>query len=111
MLQALVITLREGVEAALIVGITLAYLAKIGREELRRVVYIALIAAFVASVGVAVGMSRIQTDQGIFEGCGILVAGAFTNNMIIFPMPTSGRLPGAYRCEPMHTTSTHSRPS
>ena len=31
MLQAFIITLREGVEAALIVGITLAYLAKIGR--------------------------------------------------------------------------------
>ena len=33
MLQAFIITLREGVEAALIVGITLAYLAKIGRER------------------------------------------------------------------------------
>ena len=28
MLQALIVTLREGVEAALIVGITLVYLAK-----------------------------------------------------------------------------------
>ena len=46
MLQALIITLREGVEAALIVGITLAYLNKIGRNDLRKPVYVALIAAF-----------------------------------------------------------------
>ena len=47
MLQAFIITLREGVEAALIVGITLAYLAKIGRNDLRKSVYAALAAAFV----------------------------------------------------------------
>ena len=41
MLQAFIITLREGVEAALIVGITLAYLTKIGRAELRKTVYAA----------------------------------------------------------------------
>ena len=41
-----IITLREGVEAALIVGITLAYLAKIGRNDLRKTVYAALGAAF-----------------------------------------------------------------
>ena len=34
MLEAFIITLREGVEAALIVGITLAYLSKINRPEL-----------------------------------------------------------------------------
>ena len=42
MLEALVITLREGVEAALIVGITLAYLNKTGRQELRKTVYAGL---------------------------------------------------------------------
>src|SRR5260370_12752405 len=94
MLQALVITLREGVEAALIVGITLAYLAKIGREELRRVVYIALIAAFVASVGVAVGISRIQLNQDIFEGWVILVAAALTISNIIFMILTAPRPKG-----------------
>jgi len=51
MLQAFIITLREGVEAALIVGITLAYLTKIGRAELRKTVYAALIAAFLGSIG------------------------------------------------------------
>jgi high-affinity iron transporter len=42
MLQAFIITLREGVEAALIVGIVFAYLSKIGRPELKRTVFWAL---------------------------------------------------------------------
>ena len=46
MLWTFIITLREGVEAALIVGITLAYLTKIGRPELRKTVYASLAAAF-----------------------------------------------------------------
>jgi high-affinity iron transporter len=54
MLQAFIITLREGVEAALIVGITLAYLSKIGRPDLRKAVYSALVAAFIGSIGVAI---------------------------------------------------------
>src|SRR5712692_7616458 len=94
MLHALIITLREGVEAALIVGITLAYLAKIGRHELRRVVYIALVAAFVASVAVAVAISRIQLNQDIFEGWVMLVAAVLTISMIVLMMRTARRLKG-----------------
>ncbi len=109
MLQALVITLREGVEAALIVGITLAYLAKIGREELRRVVYIALIAAFVASVGVAVVISRIQLNQDIFEGWVMLVAAALTISMIIFMMRTARRLKGEIESKVSQLASNSSR--
>ena len=67
MLQAFIITLREGVEAALIVGITLAYLAKIGRSNLRKAVYAALGAAFVGSIGVAVVISRLNLDEDKFE--------------------------------------------
>ena len=68
MLQAFIITLREGVEAALIVGITLAYLAKIGRNDLRKSVYAALAAAFAGSIGVAVVLSRYKLNEDIFEG-------------------------------------------
>jgi len=39
MFDSLVITLREGVEAALIVGIVLGYLKKAGREEWTRFVW------------------------------------------------------------------------
>ena len=38
MLQTLIITLREGVEAALVIGIAVVYLRKTGRENLFRVV-------------------------------------------------------------------------
>ena len=36
MFESLVVTLREGVEASLIVAIVLSYLAKIGRRELSK---------------------------------------------------------------------------
>ena len=94
MLQALIVTLREGVEAALIVGITLAYLSKIRRPELRRVVYAALGAAFVCSIGVAVVLSRTQFNQDIFEGWVMLVAALFVISMIWFMSRAAKRLKG-----------------
>jgi high-affinity iron transporter len=94
MLQAFIITLREGVEAALIVGITLAYLAKIGRNDLRRSVYAALAAAFVGSIGVAVVLSRFKLNEDIFEGWVMLVAAVFVVTMIVFMMKTGRKLKG-----------------
>ena len=43
MLQTLIITLREGVEAALIIAIAIAYLRKIGRQDLLPAVHKAFI--------------------------------------------------------------------
>jgi high-affinity iron transporter len=94
MLQAFIITLREGVEAALIVGITLAYLAKIGRNELRRAVYAALGAAFVGSIGVAVVISRLNWNEDVFEGWIMLAAAFFVITMVIFMMKTGKKLKG-----------------
>jgi high-affinity iron transporter len=94
MLQAFIVTLREGVEAALIVGITLAYLAKIGRPEFRKSVYAALGAAFLGSIGVAVLLSRTHWNQDIFEGWIMLAAAFFVITMIIFMMKTGRKLKG-----------------
>jgi high-affinity iron transporter len=94
MLEAFIVTLREGVEAALIVGITLAYLSKIQRPELRKSVYTALISAFVGSLGVAVLLSRTRWNQDIFEGWIMLAAAFFVITMIIFMMRTGRKLKG-----------------
>ena len=61
-----IITLREGVEAALVIGIVLAYLAKIGRPDLRRVVYAGLAAAFAGSIAAAVVINRMAFNEDIF---------------------------------------------
>jgi high-affinity iron transporter len=94
MLEAFIVTLREGVEAALIVGITLAYLSKIQRPELRKSVYAALISAFVGSLGVAFLLSRTRWNQDIFEGWVMLAAAFFVVSMIIFMMRTGRKLKG-----------------
>jgi high-affinity iron transporter len=94
MLQAFIITLREGVEAALIVGITLAYLAKIGRNDLRKSVYAALAAAFAGSITIAVVLSRLKWNQDIFEGWVMLVAAVFVVTMVVFMMKTGRKLKG-----------------
>lgn len=94
MLQAFIVTLREGVEAALIVGITLAYLNKIGRPELRKSVYTAIASAFAASIGVAVVISHTQFNQDIFEGWIMLAAAFFVITMIVFMMKTGRTMKG-----------------
>jgi len=94
MLQAFIITLREGVEAALIVGITLAYLAKIGRNDLRKAVYAALAAAFAGSIAVAIVVSHFKLNEDIFEGWVMLVAAGFVVTMIVFMMKTGRKLKG-----------------
>src|SRR6201994_4388692 len=94
MLQAFIVTLREGVEAALIVGITLAYLTKIGRAELRKTVYAALAAAFLGSIGVAIVISRTHLNEDAFEGWVMLVAAFFVVTMVVFMMKTGRKLKG-----------------
>src|SRR5271167_1335887 len=94
MLQAFIIALREGVEAALMVGITLAYLAKIGRNDLRKSVYAALGAAFLGSIAVAIVISRTNLNEDVFEGWVMLAAAFFVITMVIFMMKTGRKLKG-----------------
>jgi high-affinity iron transporter len=94
LLQAFIITLREGVEAALIIGITLAYLNKIQRPDLRRSVFAALGAAFVASIGCAILLSRLQLNEDIFEGWVMLGAAFFVITMVIFMMKAGKKMKG-----------------
>ena len=84
MLQALVVTLREGVEAALIVGIVLTYLRKIGRVDLHKTVYAALGASLLGSIGMAIALEKTSFNPELFEGVVMLVAAFFVVTMIWF---------------------------
>ncbi len=94
MIEAFVVTLREGVEAALIVGITLAYLQKIGQVKLRRAVFTGLVAAFIGSIAVAIVLSRFHLNEDAFEGWVLLVSAFFVITMVIFMMRTGRKLKG-----------------
>jgi len=79
MLASLLLTFREGLEAALIVGIILGYLAQIGHQDRRRWVWAAVGIATVLSIGVAVALEIIGaefegTAEYVFEGIAMLTA-------------------------------------
>jgi high-affinity iron transporter len=73
MLQALVITLREGLEAFLIVAISLAYLRKSGRGELAKAVHWGIFVAVAAS-GIGGYLLFHVANQEWLEGPLALVA-------------------------------------
>lgn len=109
MLQALIVTLREGVEAALIVGITLAYLSKIGRPDLRKVCYAALVTAFLGSVAGAIVLSRFpEFNEDKFEGWVMLVAAVFVVSMVIFMMRAGRKMKGEIEAKVGSLTQTGS---
>ncbi len=82
MIEQLIITLREGIEAALMVAIAITYLRRIGRTDLFRVVYAALLAAFGLSLAGAILMTRLQWNEDRFEGWMLLIAGVFVFTMV-----------------------------
>src|SRR6266542_1964681 len=89
MLQPFVITLREGLEAFLIVAISLAYLRKSGRGSLAVAVYWAIAAAIAVS---ALGGYLLfhAANQERFEGPLALVA-AVSVSWLVVHMWRSGR--------------------
>jgi FTR1 family protein len=83
-LSAFLIALREGVEAALVVGIILVYLSKTGRDRLSRFVWSGVAAAGALSLAVAIALERWQISEDGFEGLLLLVAAVFVISMIIW---------------------------
>ncbi len=84
MLSALLIALREGVEAALVVGIILVYLSRTGRSHLGRFVWYGVATAAALSLAVVVALERWRISQDGFEGLMLLVASVFVVTMIVW---------------------------
>ncbi|HJX40171.1 MAG TPA: FTR1 family protein, partial [Anaerolineales bacterium] len=96
MTAAALITLREGLEAALIVGILLGYLAKIGQGDRRAFIWGGVVVAASASVLLAaliqiLGLNLEGRAEQIFEGATMFLAvGVLT--WMIFWMRYQARL-------------------
>jgi high-affinity iron transporter len=84
LLSAFLISLREGVEASLVVGIILVYLSRTGRQPLAKFVWYGVAAAAALSLAVAVALQRWQISEDGFEGVLLLVASFFVVTMIIW---------------------------
>jgi high-affinity iron transporter len=92
MFQSFVITLREGVEAALIIGIVLGYLQKSGRRHWSGLVYWALAAAVVASAVAAYWVHRWEVSEDAYEGWLMLVGAVFVASMVVWMWRTGKRM-------------------
>ncbi len=84
MLAALLVALREGVEAALVVGIVLVYLNRTGRRALASYVWAGVACAVACSFVAAVALQRWKVSEDGFEGLMMLVAAILVVTMIIW---------------------------
>jgi high-affinity iron transporter len=82
MLQAFVVTLREGLEAFLIVAISLAYLRKTGRHSLVPAVHWGIGTSILVSVAAGVLLAR-AANQALWEGVLALVAAVLVGSLIV----------------------------
>lgn len=82
MLQAFVITLREGLEAFLIVAISLAYLKKTGRASLIPAVHWGIATSVVVSIAAGVALAR-ASNQALWEGVLATVAAVLVASLTV----------------------------
>lgn len=94
MFEALIVTLREGIEAALVVGIMLIYLRKSGREALFRWVYAGLGAGIAGGIACAAIFSSLGVQEEAYEGWLMVLGSLFVAGMVIWMMKTSKGLKG-----------------
>ncbi len=99
MLSAFLITLREGLEAALILAIILAYLAKSGAHRGIKQVWLGAILAGITSLsaGAAIYFSAARFEgraEAVFEGVAMLVAFGMLTWMVLWMQKQAANIRG-----------------
>ena len=94
MFEALVVTLREGVEAALVVGIIVAFLRREGAERYLGAVWAGIGTAAAASLLGAFALYRWAVNQEVFEGLLYLGSAVIVGSMMIWMWRHSRSLSG-----------------
>lgn len=98
-LTALLLALREGTEMALVVGIVLAYLGKIGARAAARWVWAGVASAAAVSIAFlgilnALDAEFVGTTEQLFEGTTMVLAAGFLTWMILWMARNSRQLKG-----------------
>ncbi len=106
MLQTFVITLREGVEAALVIAIAVAYLKKTGRFDLMPTVYRALLSAVFACFGAAWTFTKLGLNADEFGGYTLLVSAVFVFSMVVWMNRNGKTLKGEIESKLQETHSS-----
>ncbi len=90
-MEAFVITLREGMEAALVVGLILAYLNRTGRAALRHWAYAGLELAVVASIlgAVVFSLAGFDPENEVLEGTLLAIAAVLVFSLVVWMWRTS----------------------
>jgi len=91
MWQGFTIALREGIEAFLIVALTLSYLNRTGRAHLSRAVYAALALSVVTCTAAGWIFSK-ASNQPLWEGILALAAAALVGSLLVYMKRVSARL-------------------
>ena len=99
MLPSLLLAFREGLEAALIIGIVFAALQKVGRTELKRAVWFGsglafLIACLTAIILFSLGVEFSGKGEMLFEGTAMLLAVLLLTFMIFWMSNQSKKIEG-----------------
>lgn len=89
--QMLVVTMREGIEAFLIVAIAAAYLRKTGREGLLSAVWWGAAAALAASVVLGAFLAEYAVTP-LYEGVLALIAAALVISMVVYMLSAARHL-------------------
>jgi len=94
MFEALIVTLREGVEAALVVGIIVAFLRREGYERHLGSVWAGIGAAAAASLAGAFTLYRLAVNEEVFEGLLYLGSAVVVGSMMVWMWRHSHALSG-----------------
>jgi len=110
MWQGFTIALREGIEAFLIVALTLSYLKRTGRESLARAVYAAIGVSAVTCAGAGLLFSR-AANHSLWEGILALVAAVLVGTFLVYMKRVAAHLKNDIesRLETEATSSSHRR--
>ena len=92
-----IISLREGIEAALIIAIMLSYLRRTNQTDLRKYIISGTLVAILASVGVSIVVGLLWgifegPMLNIFEGSVVLIAALLLTTMIVWMWNAGARV-------------------